>query len=340
MHSVSRARTAGDGSAKAVLERLPTGFVVFHDVPLPKPSRAVIDHVVVAPCGLWAVRVVSPDQPVTLGEGRAADTLWTGRTPLRIPIEECESAAAALGKALGRPCRALLCVEGELPAESFDFHGLAVCAPAALPAVVAVATTAYADVSSVASRIEVSFGTTRATTADLPRLGGATPLAASSSGRTRRAPRPRVPRRAPRSHVDRTKVLVVLGAAGLVALNPGLVGLGGDDAREPSLAPSEVAVAATPVEYVASCGADGTMRLEWSWPGPLPSGVDSYGVKSRRADGVVVDHTVDGWRRHDEPPMPATITDVVAIVTEHRSVDGAVLASIERPLVRSADADC
>lgn len=347
--SISRVRTA-DGPVAEALQCLPAGFVVFHDVPLPRPSRARIDHVVVAPFGVWAIRVEAPNQPVTLGEGRGADTLWAGRTPLRIPIEECESDATVLAAALGRPVQPLLCVQAPLPSESFDFHGLLVCSPDALAASLVIATSDFEDVSIVARQLEDVSGVTSASTFELPRLGEAGPPALGAPQGRRRPRRRRVPRRARGSRVDRAKLFLVVGAAALVvALRPGWVGLaGGSD--QPSLAPAAgvadapatgVAEPPNPIAYHGTCGAEEVDTVEWTWPGPLPAGVASYGVRTRHADGVVIDHTLDGWRRADRPPPPTEITDdVVSIITEHRDANGGVLASTERPAVRPAPTDC
>ncbi|NNE12101.1 MAG: NERD domain-containing protein [Ilumatobacter sp.] len=347
MHrSISRVRTTDDVRAADVLEQLPAGFAVFHDVPLPKPSRATIDHVVAAPFGLWAISVESPGHEVTFGQGRGADTLWAGRTPLRIPIEECESNAAALSAALGRPAQALLCLEGELPSESFDFHGLAVCSPAALAEQLSVAIADFESVDTVVRRIEELLGSEPAAPFELPRLGAAVGVGPSTGSTPRRRIRTRVPRRGRRSRVGGSRMLLVLGAVALaVFLEPAWFGLGDDPSAmtEPTLERTTGPTTAdpSPITYGAACGLAGETVLTWSWPGRLPDGVTSYGIRTRHRDGTVVDHTVGGWRVQGAVPMPVEIDDdVLAVITEHRNAAGEVIASVERPVVRPGPLDC
>jgi len=72
------ADAARRGRVTEALDRLPVGFVVFHDLELPKPSRAVVDHVVIGPRSIWAVTTATYSEPIEVGQGRGADTLWAG----------------------------------------------------------------------------------------------------------------------------------------------------------------------------------------------------------------------------------------------------------------------
>ncbi len=114
------------------------GFVVFHDVPLPKPSVARIDHLVVGPRSVWAVTAASYTDAVVAGTGRGADTLWAGRTPLRSVLERCETHADVLATVFGHPVEPMLCIDApSLPQPRFDFHGITISSPDELAKAVA-----------------------------------------------------------------------------------------------------------------------------------------------------------------------------------------------------------
>ena len=103
-----------------LLHELPTGFVVFHDIELPKPSRATVDHLVIGPRNVWAVTTELFDEPVVRGRGRNADTLWSGKTPLRTVLDAADWEASALSALLGHQVEPVVClVAPSLPEPAF-----------------------------------------------------------------------------------------------------------------------------------------------------------------------------------------------------------------------------
>ncbi|MEJ7799901.1 MAG: nuclease-related domain-containing protein [Ilumatobacter sp.] len=348
----------------AALDRLPVGFVVFHDVALPNPSRAVVDHVVVGPRSIWAVTTVTYSEPIEVGRGRGADTLWAGRTPLRSVLEACEADAGTVGALIGRAVEPLLCVDApSTPDPAFDFHGLSVCIPRALVEQVGVTTTDFHDVAAVSADMQRVFSTSPSGQATLPTLGSPTtnprhvrpvgPWAAAIGALE--LVRRRLPAR---------RVVPIVAIVALLTVLPNVVGLGTSAAQKgvekgvesvtgvltPSTLVSQAAgndsamASLSPppdVWYVVTCPEAGAGWLvRWVWPGDLPAPATGYGIATRTADGVLTDHTDTGWSTPTAVPAPVRLFafDNVTVITEYRDEDGATIASTDEPFRRPPSA--
>ncbi len=122
----------GERRIAAVLDRLPSDYVVFHDLQLPD-SKANVDHLVIGPTGVWAVDSKSYTYPVTVGSGKGAGMLWTGRRPLTKTIETSIWEASVVAELVGYPVEPLMCVLApSLPKNSFEWDGLRLCSPSHL----------------------------------------------------------------------------------------------------------------------------------------------------------------------------------------------------------------
>ena len=345
-----------------VLDELPVGFVVFHDVPLPKPSTATVDHIVVGPRSIWAVMAASFSDAVAAGTGRGADTLWAGRTPLRSLLEECESHADALARVVGYPVEPMLCLAApSVPEPMFDFDGIRIATPAALAEAVGTTTTGWHDVAAVAAAFERMLAIEPARRTVMPTLGAATPPPTTLSSRNPLAGPARVAA-AMRRHLPVRRVVPSVTIVCVLTLLPNVVGLGTSvaqrgvevgvgsvtDVLTPSTLVSEAAGNDAPaidtvapivdppgVWYVVTCPEPGAgWSVGWVWPGALPAGAASYGVQTRSVDNGLQDRTPFGWAGPESAPLPTRLNTVsdVAVVTEYRDANGAVIASTEQPL--------
>lgn len=77
----------GERLIASILAGLPDDYVVFHDLQVPG-SKANVDHLVIAPHGVYAIDTKNFTYAVTRSSGRGADRLWTGRRPVR--LEPCK----------------------------------------------------------------------------------------------------------------------------------------------------------------------------------------------------------------------------------------------------------
>lgn len=337
------------------LDGLPIGFAVFHSVALPKPSTDVIDHIVVGPRSMWAITAATFEEPVTAGSGRGADTLWAGRTPLRSVLEACESRAEALAALIGHPVEPLLCISApSIASDAAEAQAIAVCSAADVAAVVARATTVWHDVNDMSALVERAVGVQPVRRSAVPRLHQPT----LPPTRRRATPTSRVgqwPTRA-RRHLPARRVVPI--AALVVALTavPNLFGVGSSvaqrgveigvesvsDVLTPSTLVTEAAareplVPPPPARYVASCPTPGSgWTVTWVWPGELPDGAASYGIRMRRSGGEQRDLTPTPWSSANESPPTARIDTRdgdVALVTEYRDRAGAVAAATSEPFV-------
>ncbi len=353
--SVMRGRQAEqwelDAAARSqvadLLRDLPPGFVVFHDIELPKPTRGMVDHLVIGPRNVWAVTTHVLAEPVTYGRGRNADTLWSGRTPLRTMLEAADWESSAIGELIGFDVEPVLCLVAPcLPQSAFDFHGIRISEPAALVRQVATSTADFVDVERVAEAVRRALGTLPSDGAKVPRLG--TPVMPVA----RWSPTPRRRRTlGARLHAVRSMPAVRVGslialAAVALAMLPTVVDTwnsiateGADrltDVIEERTAADDTTAANGPVDgpmpvgYDVTCPVPGAgWMIEWSWPGELPPGVDGYVIHTMTNDAPRITHTLTPWTDPTASPPAIRLPDAatITILTDHRSDDGRVLAT-------------
>lgn len=322
---------------RGLLQDLPPGFIVFEALKLPRPTIAVVDHLVIGPRNVWAVTTHVSAEPITLGRGRNSDTLWAGGTSLRTVLETADWEAAALAEHIGFGVEPVICmVAPGLPEPTFDFFGIRITEPASLVRQVATSTAGFVDVTSVADAVRRSFGVEPATRTAPPKLGAPVqpPTLRAGARRRRRTMGARL-------HAVKSTRAVRVGAliafvAVVIASLPTIVGVWGSVASESAdritavIDDDALAEDATGVGYVLSCREPGAgWTVEWSWPGPLAPGVAGYTVRTRTADGVTVVHNASLWDDPLAPPPAATVADpsTTRVVTEHRSADGAIVAT-------------
>ena len=337
------------------LDGLPVGFAVFHSVALSKPSTDVIDHIVIGPRSIWAITAATFEEPVTTGSGRGADTLWAGRTPLRSVLEACESRADVLADLIGRPVEPLLCIAApSISPDAAGTQGVSVCSTTELAATVARATTTWQDVSDVSALVERALNVRSERRSSLPQLHRPT-LPPTQRGATPASRVGQWPKRA-RRHLSARRVVPI--AALVVALTavPNLFGMGssvaqrgveiGVESVSDVLTPSTLVTEAAAREplgpppaarYVVSCPTPGSgWAVTWIWPGALPDGAASYGIRIRQSGRAQRDLTPTPWvSSSDEPPTARIDTrdGDVTLVTEYRDGAGAIAAAISEPFL-------
>lgn len=340
---------------RAVLAKLPPGFVVFHDLELPKPSRSVIDHLIVGPRNVWAVTTHLSTEPVTIGSGRNADTLWAGRIPLRTELDAADSDAVAIADLIGVAVEPVVClIAPALPEPSFDFRGVRVCAADQLMPVVEAPTEEFVDVAALEATVEQVFGSARAAGAGVPTLAQPTtqPRDPVPLPRRRRTIGARIHSLRSMRAVRVGLVLVLLAVA--LAFLPTIVGTwdsvaseGADrltdvidevdnaateiaDASPPTPVTAVPTAAPAPAGYELSCPSPGDGWLAtWSWPGPLPEGVAGYSVRTQVGDSAPVVHSALPWSDPTSPPPAFKISQSgsTTVFTEHRDANGSVVAT-------------
>ncbi len=311
---------------------------MFHDLELPKPSRAVIDHLVIGPRGVWSVTTDVFAEPVALGNGRNADTLWSGRTPLRTLLEAAEWESTAIGELIGQPVEPLVClIAPALPQPAFDFNGIRVCRPEALTKQVALSTADFVDVAVITDAVQREFDTEPSTEAVLPTLGNAV-LPPQF-----RAERSREHRRSigARLHTIRTKTPVRIAAvlslvAVVVLFLPSIARLWNSVASEGAARINDVIQERSTnggplaVGYTLTCPSPGAGWVaEWTWPGDLPDGVAGYGIRTQSESGPALVHTVLPWSDPSVTPPAIGLTDPgsTTVLTDHRGPDGRTVAT-------------
>ncbi len=152
---------AGERVVAAVLDALPPDYVVFHDLRVPS-SAANIDHLVVGPSGVWMVDTKNYSAAVTRGRGRGADSLWVANRPLRSKFATVRWLASSAEERIGCPVVPVMCIIApSLPSSSFEFDGVTVCSPAALPVAVRGAGP-VCDTATVSRAVQAVFQTTPA----------------------------------------------------------------------------------------------------------------------------------------------------------------------------------
>lgn len=352
-----------------LLDALPLGFVVFHDVPLPKPSAATVDHLVIGPRSVWAVTAVSYTEAVVVGTGRGADTLWAGHRPLRSVLERCETHADALAGVIEHPVEPMLCLDvPSVPQPMFDFHGITIASPDSLADAVATTTTDWHDVAVVEATICRLLAIEPARRTILPTLGTTTtsPTAQPQRG-SRSGPARAIA--AIRQLLPTRRLVPIVAIVIMLTVIPNVVGLGTSVAQRgvevgvgsvtDVLTPSTLVLEAAAndraavdavasmsdppgVWYVVTCPDPGAgWSVSWVWPGDLPDGAASYGVRTRAVDGEWQDRTLVGWAGPDSAPPPSHMdaVDDVVVMTEYRDDGGITIASTEEPL-RSPAGSC
>jgi hypothetical protein len=346
----------------SILHDLPAGFVVFDHLELPRPTHAVVDHLVVGPRNVWAVWTRVCNDPVTRGRGRNSDTLWSGRTPLRTELEAADWEASALSALIGYEVEPVMClVTPSLPEPAFDFHGIRICRPETLANQVATSTADFVDVATVADAVQRRFGVEPVKHGVLPTLG--LPLEVVKA----RIVRPPQRRRTlgARLHVLRSNtivrtVAVIALIGGIVAFLPAILGAWNSVASEgaeritdvlddPENSAGDVSGVTdsrfgspAAVQHTVTCPTPGGgWMLEWRWPGALPAGVAGYGIRTSTAQAPPVVRTLLPWSDPTSRPAPVRLPEraEVTIFTDYRGPDGAVLSTTSET-VRSPTAPC
>lgn len=344
----------------ALLDDLPSGFVVFHDLRLPKPSTTTVDHLVIGPRSIWCVTTATYDDPITAGVGRGADTLWAGRTPLRSVLESCESYADTIASLIDRPVEPLLCaVAPEVPESSSGPHGITICTPDTLAAAVATSTTDWQDVGEVARIVTSALAAEPARDSALPTLGSTAASTATRSASRGPSLVGGVVRFA-RRHLPLRRVVPIALLVAALTVVPNLLGIGTSvaqrgvevgvesvtDVLTPSTLVSQAAgddtlPAPAPVRYDVTCPTPGSgWTVDWIWPGDLAAGAAAYGIRTRSDDGVVRNHSPGGWSSPNDAPPPSRIdtsNGPVTVITEYRDAAGAVISTGEQAFSPPAD---
>lgn len=355
----------GERRVGEILNRLPPEFVVFHDLRIPN-SKANVDHLVVGPGGVWAIDTKNYAYPVTIGSGKGAGTLWTGRHRMTRTLETAAWEAAAVAEQIGHPVEPLLCIIApSLPKRAFDFGGLRICSPTSLPTELAPAWRPPVDVVAVAAAVRHAFGAE-----PVIHTQTFTPTSARGpKGRPGGVDRPRRTERRTKAKPPLTPsailglkllaaVLFLLFGVGIVSRVLANVGQEVGERMAASVSQTTVprpptttmpptsSTAATdaepaditpppPVAYTVACSLGGTSwDVSWVWPGAPPEGVAGYGVRSQHGDGPVLNHSIQVWASPETAPVdlrvPKATVDFV-VITEYRDESGAVLAQTEAP---------
>lgn len=119
----------GERRIGAILDQLPPEYVVYHDLQLPG-SKANVDHLVVAPGGIWAIDTKNYSYPITHGTGRGVGKLWAGKRPIDERIRTAQWEASVVAELIGHPVEPMLCIIApSLPRPSFDHAGVRICGP-------------------------------------------------------------------------------------------------------------------------------------------------------------------------------------------------------------------
>ena len=336
----------GERRIAAILDDLPAEYVVFHDLQLPN-SKANVDHLVIGPTGVWAVDSKNYSNPVTVGSGKGAGMLWTGRRPLTKTLETSTWEATVVAELIGYPVDPLMCVLAPtLPKNSFEWDGIRVCAPSHLRREleaagetidVAAATTAVRHAFGVEPEVRTPSARTRlesrAASEPVP------PAQRSTKRPPRRRPsegRPSGRRRISQGERGLLKVLMfllflVFGAPLVLSLVNSLGQEGGRRIAESMIAtPSSrpvttpapttttpVTTTTTPLvvdppppfTYTVTCALSGrAWDVHVVWPGEPPVDVASIGVHTRLGDGPVRQHSTSKWSEPGHPPATVRLT--------------------------------
>ena len=324
----------GERQIASVLAGLPADYVVFHDLQLPD-SKANVDHLVIAPHGVYAIDTKNFSNPVTRGRGRGADKLWTGRQPIR--FDACKWEASTTAALIGVDVTAMMCIIARsLPEPVFDFDGVSICDPKRLLANIANPGSQAIDVGLVTEKVKIVFGAEPEVRE--PAFQAAPPV--------RRAPRPALrPKlkmlRQPwfRLLLTMAMFLVVLAFLPTImseinrvstAISERLVSdLMPVPASSPSTTTAPIA-ALPPVLIEASCPNPGNgWVISFGWPGDLPAEASAYSIRWQTDDGPIIRHDVGGWSDPTEPPVAILLRDgsALSVTTDIIDHEGHILAS-------------
>jgi hypothetical protein len=121
-----RRPTRSDGrSIRDLLDRLPAVHTLLHSVTAPASAK-VVDHLVVGPCGIFAIDVVRGTGTIK----ERNDTLWLGGSDLRGECIAAHRKAAEIGRLLHHAITPVLCfADARLPAPVIHFRHVVVCSP-------------------------------------------------------------------------------------------------------------------------------------------------------------------------------------------------------------------
>lgn len=130
----SRQGAEGEAMTARILARLPAGYVVMHDLPMPR-SRANVDHVVIGPTGVFTIETKRYKNGVSIQRGHVRAS---GRDRSGI-VEQANRQAQAMGGAFGVPARPVVVVHGGVTLGWFTspvVDGVRFCSPGKLRKVV------------------------------------------------------------------------------------------------------------------------------------------------------------------------------------------------------------
>lgn len=359
----------GERRIAAILDDLPAEYVVFHDLQLPN-SKANVDHLVIGPTGVCAVDSKNYSNPVTVGSGKGAGMLWTGRRPLTKTIETSAWEAAVVAELIGYPVDPLMCVLApSLPKNSFEWDGIRLCSPSHLRRELEAGSGAI-DVSAATTAVRHAFGVepeVRTPSARSRRESTVTSRPAPQAQRsTKRPPRRRLSegRVSGRQRISQGEggllkvflflLFLILGAPLVLSLVNSLGQEGGRRIAESMIATSSRPATTTaptttqattttsppvidppsPFTYTVTCALSGhAWDVHVVWPGEPPAGVASIGVRTRMGDGPVRQHSTSKWRDPGHPPATVRLTPSngeFTIIGVYRDDRGNVLASAEQ----------
>ena len=340
-----------------LLRDLPAGFIVFDALQLPRPTRAVVDHLVIGPRNVWAVTTHVSAEPVTIGRGRNADTLWSGGVSLRTVLEAADWESAALADHIGFPVEPVVCIVAPgLPESAFDFHGIRISEPSSIARQVTTSTADFVDVAALTDAVRRSFGVEPAAGTAPPKLGVAVQppmLRPSGAGRRHRTIGARL--HALRS-LRAVRVGVAIAAvAVLIAASPTIVGVWNSVASEGADritaviddeaiadANSGVTSETAGVGYDLTCpDPGGGWVVAWSWPEVPGPGVVGYSIRTRTGGAATVVHTPTMWTDPAAPPLAAKLSNPAAteVITDHRALDGSIVATTSE-MIAAATTNC
>lgn len=335
----------GERQVGAMLDQLPDPYVVFHDLQIPG-SKANVDHLVIGTSGIWAIDTKNYQYPVTIGSGKGAGKLWTGRRPLADTMETTKWEADSVAELIGYAVDPVMCIIApSLPEQNFEFAGLAVCAPSHLRQVVADADGAI-DIGAAELAVRHAFGASPAdkvasfvSSPNPPPPPPKRPTSAKPERQSRSRPTRSKPTRAATSpkrgmpkELTALFKLVALGVGAIIALSflPTVSTWVGqrasdavmDDVLETADNPVDRAAATTtsstteptipvgtpePVRYVVRCLPDGRWTVSWGWPGEPPAGVTGYGIRTEPASGPGMNVTIGTWSVVENKPADISV---------------------------------
>ena len=330
----------GERRVAAILDNLPDDFAVFHDLQLPAPSRSNVDHLVIGPHGVFTVDSKNFTYPVTLGVGKGADRLWTGRSPIRLEATKWET--SVVSDLIGLPVDPFMCVfSPSLPLPVFDFDGVKICHPNKLVTELVNATSTPVDVGRAAAAVHHVF--------NVEPTRRQRPTAPTTRLKPTKPPSPGRAFGWLLTQLWFRLLVVVVGFLVFLSLLPVALSAVSSMAQEgtqrmingltpttiaetrPTLSPVPVVISdPPPVPYELSCPNPGLgWVLSFRWPGDLPTGASSYAIRWQLNGGSVIFHTTHDWTDPANGPGDLLIpnSSQFAITTEYRDDADQTLSS-------------